>query len=291
MWRPSEEGVGEEGAGEDGPAVTGPVRRAVRRPVSGRMAGQPVTWGVAEETPVALVINGTSHAVMMATPADLEDFATGFLLAEGLVASAGAVEEVAVVPHDLGVVLEIAVAPSALTGPVGAGRATGGWTGCGLCGVETLEEAVRPPRRVQPLAGLSDLAVLSAFDALPAHQPLNAATRSVHGAAWCGLDGRILFAREDVGRHNALDKLIGARARTGMDGEPGFVVLSSRCSFELVQKAATVGIAALATLSAPTGLALRLAGEAGITLMVLNRDGGVMTFAPETDEDTRRHRA
>lgn len=277
MWRPSEE-------------TAAAALTPGRRPVKGSMAGQPVTWGVAEETPVALVVNGTSHAVMMATPADLEDFAVGFLLAEGLVASASAVEEVVARPHDLGVVLDIAVPPAALTGAVGQGRTTGGWTGCGLCGVETLEAAVRPPRRVAPLAGLNEVAVLAAFDALPAHQPLNTATRSVHAAAWCGLDGRILLAREDVGRHTALDKLIGALARSVHAGLPGFVVMSSRCSFELVQKAATAGIAALATVSAPTGLALRLAGEAGITLMVLNRDGGVMTFAPPGDDDTSRSR-
>lgn len=284
MWRPSEDMASLMPERQ-------PVRQPVRRPVKGTMAGQPVTWGVAEEAPVALVINGTSHAVMMATPADLEDFAVGFLLAEGLVASAAVVEDIAPRPHDLGVVLEITVAPSDLTGPVGQGRATSGWTGCGLCGVETLEAAVRPPRRVPRQTGLTELAVLSAFDALPAHQPLNTATRSVHAAAWCGLDGRIHLVREDVGRHTALDKMIGARARCALAGQPGFAVLSSRCSFELVQKAATAGISALATISAPTGLALRLAGQAGITLMVLNRDGGLMTFAPDMDDDARRGRA
>lgn len=257
-----------------------PAVAAPRRPAHGTLSGRSVTWTVAEEVPVAFAINGTSHAVMMATPADLEDFGVGFLIAEGLVAAADAVEEVRVEEHPNGLVLHLTVTPAALTGAVGQGRATGGWTGCGLCGVETLDGAVRPPRRVTPLAGLDAAAVLDAFDALPAHQPLNTETRSVHAAAWCDLQGRVRLVREDVGRHNALDKLIGARVRGPLAGTPGFVAMSSRCSFELVQKIAAAGIAALATVSAPTALALRLAGDAGITLMALNRAGGVVTFAP-----------
>lgn len=253
--------------------------RPWRRAAAAVSGGEPITWGVVEEVPVAVVINGTSHAVMMASPADLEDFGIGFLIAEGLVASASAVDELVMDRHDSGVVLALSVAPSALIGAVGNGRATGGWTGCGLCGVETLEAAVRPVRRVTPRPALRSEAVLAAFDALPAHQPMNAATRSVHAAAWCGPDGRIRMVREDVGRHTALDKLIGARVRAGEGGD-GFVVMTSRCSFELVQKAATADVAVLATLSAPTGLALRVAAEAGMTLMVPDRSGHVVIFAP-----------
>lgn len=254
------------------------------RPATGRQAGTPVTWGIVDEVPVAVVVNGTSHAVMMASPVDLEDFAVGFLLGEGLVTAAGAVEEVRIERTAAGIVAATTVAPSDLTRPVDGGRATGGWTGCGLCGVETLEAAVRPPRRVTPRPAVREAAILAAFDALPAHQPLNAATRSVHAAAWCAPDGRIRLVREDVGRHNALDKLIGARARTGTEsgGGEGFVALTSRCSFELVQKAAAADIAVLATVSAPTTLALEVAARAGITLLVLDRAGGVVSFGAST---------
>lgn len=251
-----------------------------RREAAGVSDGATVTWGVVEEVPVAFVINGTSHAVMMASPADLEDFGVGFLIGEGLVASAEAVEEVRVETHERGLVLAVSVPPTALTGDISGGRVTGGWTGCGLCGVETLEAAVRPARRVTRRPPVRDEAVLAAFDALPAHQPMNAATRSVHAAAWCGADGRLRLVREDVGRHNALDKLIGARARAGKAQGDGFAAMTSRCSFELVQKAAAADIAVLATLSAPTALALQVAAEAGMTLMVADRSGGVVSFAP-----------
>ncbi len=270
------------------PVRLGRPRQAVR----GTLSGRPVTWAVAEEVAVALVINGHSHAVMMATPADLEDFGVGFLLAEGLVDDSGAVRQVWADEMPNGMVLYLMVDPAALaSGRVGLKRATGGWTGCGLCGVSSLEEAVRPPRRVVRLDGPSDEAVLAAFDTLPAHQPLNTLTHSVHAAAWCDLDGRVLLVREDVGRHNALDKLIGARARGPLAAAPGFVAMSSRCSFELVQKAATVGIAALAAVSAPTALALRLADEAGMTVLALNRSGGVVRFAPRRPADERTPRA
>lgn len=272
-----------------------PPNETHARPTSGRaqgrLSGRPATWAVPEETPVAFRINCLSHAVMMATPADLRDFAFGFLLAEGLVDDLAGVEEVEVKELPQGIVLRIAVAPGALSGPVGQGRATAGFTGCGLCGVETLEAAVRAPKRVPELPGLSEKAVLAAMDALPAKQALNIETRSVHAAAWCDLDGRVLLVREDVGRHNALDKLIGARAQGPLCDAQGFVAMSSRCSFELVQKAATAGISALATVSAPTALALRLAGEAGMTLMALNKGGGLMTFAPQDSDKTTREQA
>lgn len=233
---------------------------------------------------MAFRINCTSHAVMMATPADLEDFAVGFLLAEGLVDDLSGVEGVELMQHPQGIVLRITVAPDALRGPVGKGRAMTGVTGCGLCGVDTLEAAVRTPKRVPVQVLPSEDAVLAAMDALPAQQALNIETRSTHAAAWCDLDGRVLLVREDVGRHNALDKLIGALAQSRHGDAEGFVAMSSRCSFELVQKAAAVGISALVTVSAPTALALRLADRAGMTLMALNRGGGVMTFTPQDSD-------
>lgn len=268
-----------------------PRSEQTSRPALGMLSGRPITWAVAEEMPVAFRINCASHAVMMATPADLRDFAVGFLVAEGLVEDISGIEEIDVKQHPQGMVLRITVTPDALVGPIGQGRATAGFTGCGLCGVETLEAAVRTPRRVARLEGLREEAVLAAMGALPTRQALNIKTRSVHAAAWCDLDGRVLLVREDVGRHNALDKLIGARAQGPLAQAQGFVAMSSRCSFELVQKAATAGIAALATVSSPTALALRLADEAGITLMALNRGGGLVTFAPQSAEEARRPQA
>ncbi len=278
MWPPSS-----PADGRAAPRVVPGGRQAV-----GRLSDGAVTWGIVEEIPVALTINGRSHAVMMASPVDLEDFALGFLLAEGLVSDPAAVEEVTVERHETGIVVAATVVPDALSDRVGAARATAGLSGCGLCGVETLDEAVRPPRRVTPRPAVRDGAILAAFDVLPAHQPMNAATKSVHAAAWCATDGRILLVREDVGRHNALDKLIGARLRAGRAGDDGFVALTSRCGFELVQKAAMADIARIATISAPTSLALDLAARAGISLSVLDRAGGVVVFGAESDPQTKR---
>ena len=158
------------------------------------------------------------------------------------------------------------------------GRTMEGRSGCGLCGVSSLEAAIRDLPMVQPTFDPAPDAVARAFAALPDHQPINRRNRSVHGAAWCRPDGSILLAREDVGRHNALDKVIGALIRAGHEPADGFVVMTSRCSFELVQKAATVGIPLLATISAPTALALTLARQAGMTLCTLLRNDGVVTF-------------
>jgi FdhD protein len=243
-----------------------------------------ITWMVPEEVPVAISFNGTSHAVMMATPADLEDFAVGFSLAEGLLPNASVIEEVAILPQERGILAAISL-PPALAGDIRApARAMAGRSGCGVCGVESLDQAVRP---LQPLpqppadatAQPTAEAIALALRSLPDHQPMNAENRSVHAAAFCRPDGTILFAREDVGRHNALDKLIGAAARQGIALNQGFVVMTSRCSFELVQKAVTVGIPLLATLSAPTSLALELAAQAGLALAARSRGGGVVLFS------------
>ncbi|MBI3674858.1 MAG: formate dehydrogenase accessory sulfurtransferase FdhD, partial [Rhizobiales bacterium] len=155
-----------------------------------------------------------------------------------------------------------------------------GRVGCGLCGIEDIRDAIRMPAGKAPRVRLSPQAVARAYEALPRHQPMNAVNRTVHAAAWCSVDGEILLSREDVGRHNALDKLIGALARQGADLASGFVLMSSRCSFELVQKCALAGIGALATVSAPTALALSLAKQAHLKLAALSQRG-VMIF----DED------
>jgi FdhD protein len=243
---------------------------------SGILNGQTSIWLLPEEVPVAVLINSTSHAVMMATPADLQDFAVGFALTEGLVAHASHIENVLVMTQAEGFSVDLSIAEDNLIRERMISRSMEGRVGCGLCGITEMEDAIRMPDRklTSPLIAAEIYA--KAFAALPGFQPMNAINRTVHAAAWCGVDGKIKLAREDVGRHNALDKLIGAMARLEMRPD-GFVLMSSRCSFELVQKCAHVGIAALATISAPTALALKLAQAAGLQLAALSKHG-VMIF-------------
>jgi FdhD protein len=240
--------------------------------------GADVEWQVPEETAVAFEYNGRSHAVMMATPADLEDLALGFSLAEEIVGTAADIEKIAVRETPLGFVVNLTVDPLRLLRGSLRSRSMEGRSGCGLCGVDSLVHAVREPRKIEAALEVDPAAVAAAFRALPDHQPMNRANRSVHAAAWCAPDGRIRLAREDVGRHNALDKLIGAIAGSGADPAGGFVVMTSRCSFELVQKTAAVGIPLLATISAPTALALELARNANLTLGALSRRDTVILF-------------
>lgn len=267
-----------------------PSARTGARQVYGLQENRtPTPWQVPEEVPVALVYNGVSHAVMMATPLDLEDFAIGFSLAEGLVAAVGAIEDVEVLPHPAGLMVALSVAPVALLHDSAPVRAMAGRSGCGLCGVESLEHAIRPviplPTETQQQAALiPSSAIAAAMATLADHQPLNQQTFSVHAAAWCRPDGTIEAVREDVGRHNALDKLIGAVTRAGGRLDQGFVLTSSRCSFELVQKAAAVGVGLLASLSAPTALALDLAAHAGMILASRAAGGTVMVFTDGTAE-------
>lgn len=244
----------------------------------GMEEGADVEWQVPEETAVAFEYNGRSHAVMMATPADLEDFALGFSLAEEIVGTAADIEKISVRETPLGFVLNLTVDPLRLLRGSLRSRSMEGRSGCGLCGVDSLVHAVREPRKIETSLEVEPAAVAAAFRALPDHQPMNRANRSVHAAAWCAPDGSIRLAREDVGRHNALDKLIGAIAASGADPAGGFVVMTSRCSFELVQKTAAVGIPLLATISAPTALALELARNANLTLGALSRRDTVILF-------------
>lgn len=226
----------------------------------------PAIWQIAEETPVAVMLNSRSLAVMMATPADLEDFGIGFALSEGFLQSANAVLSVLVLPHDRGFAVDIAAEEAAILPRAAPRRAMEGRSGCGLCGVDEIEAVVRPLPRIRKPVKLDAASVRRAFRELPAHQPINAINHSVHAAAWCDLSGAVQFAREDVGRHCALDKLVGAMKRKGIDPARGFVAMSSRLSFELVQKAATVGIGAIATISAPTSLALAIAADVGVSV-------------------------
>jgi FdhD protein len=244
------------------------------------MNGQRVTWALPEETPVALQLNSSPYAVMMATPADLQDFAIGFALSEGLVKHAADINNVLVMPSGEGFTVDLAISDKHIIRERMILRSMEGRVGCGLCGVVEMEDALRMPSGKLPSLTLDPAAIATAFAALPQHQPMNAVNRTVHAAAWCSVDGTILLAREDVGRHNALDKLIGAMAQTATSPRHGFVLMSSRCSFELVQKCAMVGISALATVSAPTALAHKLAQKCGMALAALSQQG-VMIFDGE----------
>jgi len=233
----------------------------------------------AEEAPVALDYAGHTHAVLMATPADIEDLAIGFTLTEGIARDLSDIEEVAVVPRPDGLVARIWLASERCRELDARRRALAGPTGCGLCGVESIEAAVRPPPPV-PRGGRFDAAeIAAAVTAMAARQALGAATRATHAAAlWQPGEGCVAL-REDVGRHNALDKLAGALARAGRDAEGGLVVLSSRVSVEMVQKAARMRAAGIAAVSAPTALAVRTAEAAGLTLLGVARDDGFEVFA------------
>lgn len=230
----------------------------------------PMIDAVAEEVPVALVYNGVSHAVMMATPAHLEDFALGFSLTEGILENPSELFEIEVQDTPDGVAVQMTVAARRFQALKERRRNLTGRTGCGLCGVDSLEEAVRPVRAVAPVrVGVE--AIRRAVDQLPQWQALNDVARSLHAAAWADRDGRVLLAREDVGRHNALDKLIGAMVAERIDPATGFAIVTSRCSYELVQKATAAGISILVAVSAPTALAMRIAEAAGLALVALAR--------------------
>ncbi|WP_420473312.1 formate dehydrogenase accessory sulfurtransferase FdhD [Noviherbaspirillum sp. ST9] len=222
---------------------------------------------VIEETPVALVYNGISHAVMLASPTDLEDFAVGFSLSEGIVARPGEIYDLDVTAHCAGVSVELRIATERFLELKQRRRNLAGRTGCGLCGIDSLD-ALAGMAQEKSLAAtpLSIASIHAALRDLPGRQPLRESTGAAHGAAWVDMDGRILHVREDVGRHNALDKLIGCLATRRIDTARGFVLITSRASYEMVQKAVNTGIHAIVALSAPTGMAVRLAEKAGLLL-------------------------
>lgn len=226
---------------------------------------------IAVETPIELAFGGAPFAVMMATPADLRDFAVGFALTEGIVERIDDIRDIEIKPAGAGVRLDVTLSGGRLAAHLARSRAMSGRTGCGLCGIEDLAHLPQPRGPVPASAPIAPAAVRAALQGLERAQPLNAETRAVHGAAWCDRDGAILFAREDVGRHNALDKLIGALVQAAVDPADGFIVLTSRCSFEMVAKAAAFGAATVVSVSAPTSLALERAGQSGITLIAVAR--------------------
>jgi FdhD protein len=236
---------------------------------------------LAEETPIALVYNGVSHAVMMASPADLEDFALGFSVSEGIAdkEDVGAIEAVAV---DGGIEVRIELSSRAFWRLKERRRTLAGRTGCGLCGVDSLEQTVRVMEPVTADLRVPLDAIHRALDSLPEAQIHNRATRSMHAAAFATPQGELKLVREDVGRHNALDKLIGALLQAGIDPAAGVCLITSRCSYEMVQKAVVTGFPILAAVSAPTLMARRLAEVHNLTLIALARhDSAVLVSHPE----------
>ena len=231
-----------------------------------------------EETAVALTYNRATLAVMLATPADLEDFALGFSLTEGIIETPAQLDELKVVTLGNGIELRMWLAPERSEIADARRRRLIGPSGCGLCGIESLGDAVRQPSPIVSSACFASADVATAMAALPAAQELNRVTHAVHAAAfWHPVRGMVAV-REDVGRHNALDKLAGALARQGTAAADGIILLSSRLSVELVQKAAAIGAPVVAAVSAPTALAVRVAEKAGITLVGVTRPDGFELF-------------
>ncbi|MGZ8217046.1 formate dehydrogenase accessory sulfurtransferase FdhD [Methylomagnum sp.] len=234
---------------------------------------------VAEEAPVALMYNGEPHVVMLATPLDLEDFALGFSLTENIVADRREVASIRVYQRSEGIEVRLRIPDARCETVADKGRNLAGRTGCGLCGARTLQQAVRRPPPVGQGTRVSSSELAKALAELRDHQRLNRLTGAVHAAAWVVPGQGIALVREDVGRHNALDKLIGALAKKDTDFGGGFVIVTSRASYEMVQKCASVGISFMAAISAPTGLAVRLAEDTGFTLVGFARDDSHVVYA------------
>jgi formate dehydrogenase accessory protein FdhD len=233
---------------------------------------------IVEETPVAIVYNGIPHVVMMATPADLEDFALGFSLTEELIQSPADLEHLEIVRYSRGVEIQATVAARCAAVIAERTRRLTGRTGCGICGSDSVDSVLK---EIHPVKGGSPIAVSSvqrALDSLGSNQPLNAASGAVHAAGWARADGTLELMREDVGRHNALDKLVGAVVRANVTPSDGFVVVTSRASFEMVQKTTVLGAPLLAAISGPTGLAVRVAEQAGLTLVGFARRGRLTVY-------------
>jgi FdhD protein len=267
--------------------VTGPVRIVERLAWrAGRFT--PGERPIAEETAVAFTYNGTTYAVMMATPQDLEDFAVGFTVTEGLVSSPDEIERLEVIELDAGIELQMRLTEARAGALSARRRHLAGPTGCGLCGIESLTEAMRPLTPLAADVSASPRDIMRAMAALPDQQAINQQTRAVHGAAFYRPADDSLIIREDVGRHNALDKLCGALVRGDISRQSGFALVTSRLSIEMIQKAAMIGVPILVAVSAPTALAVRAADSAGMTLVAVARSDGFEIFThPERIKEER----
>ena len=270
-------------------------------PASLAVSARPLRFGAADpgareievavETPINIVYGTVPYAVMMASPSDLEDFVTGFSLTEGIVREASEIRGIVVEPKDEGVVVTVDLAPGRFREHLARRRNLSGRTSCGLCGVETIEDLPLADAAARQTSPVPPAAIEAALGSLEALQPLGQLTRAVHAAAWCDSAGGIVTVREDVGRHNALDKLIGARLRAGQQDREGFLLVTSRASFEMVEKAAIFGAGTLAAISAPTSLAIERARHLGLTLVAVARRDGCIVFtgalAPEPESIAR----
>jgi FdhD protein len=234
---------------------------------------------VAEEVPVALEYNGISHAVMLASPYDLEDFALGFSLSEGILANASELFDCEIAPTKDGIQVQMRIAGGRFAALKDKRRNLTGRTGCGLCGAETLQQAIRRPPPVASRAAFRAGDLHAGMAAMQARQHLQQQTGATHAAAWMAAEGSLSAVREDIGRHNALDKLIGALAARGEDFSAGAALITSRASYEMVQKAATLGMGFLAAISAPTSLAVQLAQDSGVTLVGFTRHPSHVVYA------------
>jgi FdhD protein len=233
---------------------------------------------LANEVPVALEFNGEPYAVMMLTPSDLEDFAVGFALSERIIVRANEIARIDIREGTRGIGVDVRLEKENSARLAERRRSLPGQSGCGICGLTSIEEALPQLAKVSAPPHVSTAALFAALQALPARQTLNTATGAVHAASFCKANGEIMVVREDVGRHNAFDKITGHLARTGIDPSGGFALLTSRCSYELVQKAVLAGIPMLVTISAPTELAVSIAKATDLTLVALARGDSVLVF-------------
>lgn len=233
---------------------------------------------LANEVPVALEFDGEPYAVMMLTPSDLEDFAVGFALSERIIARADEIARIDIREGTRGIGVDVRLEKEHSARLAQRRRAIPGQSGCGICGLTTIEEALPALTKLNASPRVTAAALFAALQALPTRQTLNQATGAVHAASFCKPGGEIVAVREDVGRHNAFDKVIGHLSRAGIDPSAGFAFLTSRCSYELVQKAVLARIPMLVTISAPTELAVSIAKETDLTLVALARGDSVLVF-------------
>ncbi|MCI2284932.1 formate dehydrogenase accessory sulfurtransferase FdhD [Colwellia sp. MSW7] len=234
---------------------------------------------IAQEVAVALVYNGISHAVMMVSPTALENFAIGFSLTEGIINRTDEIYAIDIIEQEKGIEIALTISSRRFIQLKGRRRSLTGRTGCGICGAESLEQVKVPLESVVSNFTIEHAAINQATVNLARHQPLQKLTGAVHGATWCDIDGNVIHVCEDVGRHNALDKLIGLLWSDHVLRQPGFLLISSRASYEIVQKAAKAGIAIIAAVSAPTTLAINIADETGITLIGFSRQNRHVVYS------------